>query len=142
MPVPLEERRANLVAALAALQCRRDPSLPELDLVHEWLDNWSGVGLIVGGMQRQGYEVVFVGGRDGWSLSFFEDRPSGGPAAVSGNAHAATPWRAAQDAAWTTLQRADGHLSPPPPPLTPGLDDSFRATGASRPSAPRVKSAS
>jgi hypothetical protein len=30
---------------------------PELALVHQWLDSWAGVGLVVVGMAHQGYQV-------------------------------------------------------------------------------------
>jgi hypothetical protein len=30
---------------------------PELRLVHDWSDSWSGIGLIVVGMSHQGFTV-------------------------------------------------------------------------------------
>jgi hypothetical protein len=30
---------------------------PELRLVHDWLDSWSGIGLIIVGMSHQGLTV-------------------------------------------------------------------------------------
>lgn len=33
------------------------PTEPELRLLHQWLDCWRGIGDIVTGMKRQGYEV-------------------------------------------------------------------------------------
>jgi hypothetical protein len=30
---------------------------PEVRLVHEWLDSWAGIGLIVVGMQWQGWDL-------------------------------------------------------------------------------------
>jgi hypothetical protein len=38
---------------------------PELRLVHEWLDNWSGIGLIIAGMTHQGFTVSL--GEHGWA---------------------------------------------------------------------------
>ena len=32
-------------------------NMPELRLVHEWLDSWSGLGLIIAGMTHQGWGV-------------------------------------------------------------------------------------
>src|SRR5436190_23754232 len=52
-------RRSFLVAALAAVRVK-SPA-PELSVVHAWLDTWSGLGRIVGGMQRQGYELTLKG---------------------------------------------------------------------------------
>jgi hypothetical protein len=42
-------------AALAAVLLRDDA--PELRLMREWLDNWSGPGLIIAGMTHQGWDV-------------------------------------------------------------------------------------
>jgi hypothetical protein len=42
--VPDGRRRRNLTAALGFLQL--EPRLPELRLLHRWLDTWTGVGLI------------------------------------------------------------------------------------------------
>jgi hypothetical protein len=41
-------------AALAAALVRDDA--PELRLVHEWLDSWSGIGLIIAYMTHQGWD--------------------------------------------------------------------------------------
>jgi PhoPQ-activated pathogenicity-related protein len=30
---------------------------PELHLVRDWLDNWSGIGFIVAGMSHQGWDL-------------------------------------------------------------------------------------
>ena len=49
------DRRALLVAALAFLQL--PPRAPELRLLHSWLDSWTGVGLVVVGMERHGFKV-------------------------------------------------------------------------------------
>ena len=47
----LARRRNLLIAALVALRVKA--SMPELDMMHRWLDNWTGVGLIATGMERQ-----------------------------------------------------------------------------------------
>ena len=46
------QRRANLRAALGFL--RLPPRAPELRLLHRWLDTWTGLGLVVVGVERQG----------------------------------------------------------------------------------------
>jgi hypothetical protein len=33
------------------------PTEPELQLVHRWLDSWRGVGDVVRGMARQGWDL-------------------------------------------------------------------------------------
>jgi hypothetical protein len=45
----------RLRAALAAVLVR--DSAPELRLIHDWLDSWSGIGLIVVGMSHPGFMV-------------------------------------------------------------------------------------
>jgi hypothetical protein len=54
-PEELDARGRRLRAALAAVLVR--DNAPELALVHSWLDNWSGIGLIVVGMSHQGFTV-------------------------------------------------------------------------------------
>jgi hypothetical protein len=44
--------RSLLVAALGSLAV--DAGAPELQLLHRWLDSWTGVGLIAVGLHRQG----------------------------------------------------------------------------------------
>jgi hypothetical protein len=45
-------RLANLTAALGFL--RIPPRALELRLLHRWLDTWTGLGLVVVGVERQG----------------------------------------------------------------------------------------
>jgi CheY-like chemotaxis protein len=73
---------------------------PELRLVREWLDNWSGIGLIIAGMTHQGWDVQLTdyAARD-WRANFF---PVGiAHSVVGGPAWEPTPWRAVQRAAWS-----------------------------------------
>ena len=51
----LDARGRRLRAALAAVLVA--DNAPELRLVHNWLDSWSGIGLIVVGMSHQGFTV-------------------------------------------------------------------------------------
>jgi hypothetical protein len=70
----------------------------ELDLVHEWLDTWSGIGLIIAGMTHQGWDLQLTAyaARD-WRANFF---PVGiAHSIVGGSAWESTPWRAVQRAA-------------------------------------------
>ena len=36
------------------------PTEPELQLVHRWLDSWSGIGDVVVGMHRAGWDAQFT----------------------------------------------------------------------------------
>ena len=51
----LDARGRRLRAALAAVLVQHNA--PALRLMHEWLDNWSGSGLIIAGMTHQGWDV-------------------------------------------------------------------------------------
>jgi hypothetical protein len=70
----------------------------ELDLVHQWLDTWAGLGLVVAGMTHQGWDVQLTAyaARD-WRANFF---PVGiAHSIVGGTAWEPTTWRAVQGAA-------------------------------------------
>jgi hypothetical protein len=56
----LARRCALLTAALgfALLDTRGKPAPPKVQTVRRWLDNWTGVGHVVTGMNRQGFRVV------------------------------------------------------------------------------------
>jgi hypothetical protein len=95
-----KQREANLKCALAAL--RLTSSEPELNLVHRWLDTWTGLGLITVGVERQGLFLSLSHITEGeWRAVFM------GPNAMlapKGFGVAVTPWRAVQDAAWRVIK--------------------------------------
>lgn len=66
--------------------------------------SWTGVGLIIVGMDHQGYQVSLRNAAvdTGWAVSFHRD-PITSPA---GFATAATPWGAVQRAACIALLRS------------------------------------
>jgi hypothetical protein len=82
-------RRAPPRRLAAVLVC---DNAPELRLVREWLDNWSGLGLIVAGMTHPGWDVQLTAyaARD-WRANFFP----------VGIAHHRRRQRAVQRAAWS-----------------------------------------
>jgi len=98
------QRRALLVAALGFLQLREDP--PEVVPLRRWLDSWSGLGAVVDGMRRLGYDVALTHHANtplGWRALFY---PGGFlHVSKSGDAWSPMPWRAVQNAAWMTLSR-------------------------------------
>ena len=101
----LVRRRRLLVAALAA--CRLAPAAGAASpLAHcqQWLDRWTGVGLVAAGMARQGFDLELTRfGDEGWRATF---SPAGrAHSVVSGSGWEANPWRAVQRAAWETLGR-------------------------------------
>jgi hypothetical protein len=95
-------RRATLTAALGFAQL--PPHAPELKLLHRWLDSWRGIGGIVGGMQRRGFDLQLTGyGNGHWRATFWV---SGKQSVIGGSAYEHMPWRAVQQAAWAAVNRA------------------------------------
>jgi hypothetical protein len=77
---------------------------PELDLVHQWLDSWSGIDLVVG-MAHQGFQVSLgEHGAGRWIAVFFHGSGGHEPLAAEGTAQEPTPWRAVQAAAWAATR--------------------------------------
>jgi hypothetical protein len=52
-----------LVVALGFLQL--SPRAPELLVLHQWLDSWTGLGLIAVGLHRQGWDLQLTQYGDG-----------------------------------------------------------------------------
>jgi hypothetical protein len=93
---PPPPRRAGLVRGNA----------PELKVMHDWFDSWSGIGLAVVGMAHQSFTVSLGDhGAGRWIAVFFRGRGGYEPVAAPGTAQEPTPWRAAQMAAWETLAK-------------------------------------
>jgi hypothetical protein len=130
-----DPRRALLVAALGFARCRevQEPrasrgrsargeararaahaggvgsSAPEIPLsvLRAWLSSWRGIGLVAGGMARQGYDLSLTRYADfGWRATFYVTGREHSPTGATGSAFEATPFRAVQAAAWETLARA------------------------------------
>jgi hypothetical protein len=103
----------RLRAALAAVLVQADA--PELALVHRWLDNWRGVGLLAVGLHRSGYDLDLRQYGDGhWRASFHVIGAA--HSIVGGTAWEPTQWRATQRAACeaslrlASLRRENGEI--------------------------------
>ena len=102
--MPDDRRRRNLTAVLGFLELL--PQAPELRLLHEWADTWGGVGAIVAGLHRSGYDL---------HLTQYGARRGRAPFYVTGVAHwilggsawEPTVWRAIQLAGWNALKHAE-----------------------------------
>ena len=96
----LDARGRHLRVALGFLQL---PSTePELQLLHRWLDSWTGVGLITAGVERQGMRLSLSHVTEGeWRAMLMGDAMI----SARGFGVAATPWRAVQRAAWVAVSR-------------------------------------
>jgi hypothetical protein len=96
-------RLRNLRAALGFL--RLPPIEPALKLLHRWLDNWTGVGLITVGVERQGLRLSLSHiADDEWRAVFMGENALLAP---RGFGVAPTPWRAVQLAGWQAMRRSE-----------------------------------
>jgi len=81
----------RLRAALAATLVQAEA--PELALVHRWLDNWRGVGLLAVGLHRTGYDLDLRQYGDGhWRATFYVTGLA--HSILGGSAWEPTMWRA------------------------------------------------
>jgi hypothetical protein len=105
--VELTAAASRLRAALAAALVQAEA--PELTLVHQWLDNWHGVGLLAVGLHRTGYDLHLRQYGDGhWRASFYVTGLA--HSILGGSAWGVTVWRAVQRAGWDALQHAERNL--------------------------------
>ena len=66
---PTPQRRSLLLAALgfALIETRSAP----LGVLHSWLSTWSGIGHVIAGMHRQGYDIQLTQYDErGWRATF------------------------------------------------------------------------
>ena len=75
----------------------------ELAMLHAWLDSWSGLGAIVVGMRRHGYDVSLTSDENGWRATFLHRSYLMRPWVGQVLRWSPTPWRAVQEAAWRAL---------------------------------------
>ena len=99
----IDRRRSLLTAALgfSSLQWHA-PIPPAAIALATWLDSWRGVGAVVGGMRRLGYEVEMKQFPMAWRVNF----RMRGVEHVVGSAWEESAWRAVQRAAWAALASA------------------------------------
>src|SRR2546427_10783951 len=95
-PHPADEHRPSSRSParrpLAAMRVKTDA--PELAILHAWLDSWSGLGLVVVGMQRHGYDLSLTHDRSGWRATFLH------------RSHVLYPWVGQVLTWWPTSWRA------------------------------------
>jgi hypothetical protein len=106
----LRRRRRVLFVMLTVLGFREPPGgaavVPRA--LQQWLGGWRGIGRIVVGMSRQGYDVVLTQyGAEGWRATFYPAGRAHSATRAAGTGWAATPGEAVQQAAWETLRRTE-----------------------------------
>src|SRR2546425_8026149 len=72
--IAMSDRRSLLSAALGFVLLENWRSVRELVILHAWLDTWSGLGVIVVGMERHGYDLWLARDRNGWRSTFLHRR--------------------------------------------------------------------
>ena len=98
-------RRAPLTAALGFARLELQPPPPALVALKTWLGSWSGIGAVIAGMTRQGFNVELRQFPEGWRANFY---PAGlAHSIVTGSAWEPTPGLAVQRAAWQALRTID-----------------------------------
>jgi hypothetical protein len=91
------DARARLLRAAVGFALVRQ-NAPELRLVHRWLDSWRGIGDVVVGMARQGWDLQLTEyDAERWRATFFVAGQA--RSIVGGSAWETTPWRARMDVA-------------------------------------------
>jgi hypothetical protein len=73
-PATDDARRAALMFAtlgFAALPRVPADMTPVFQVLHQWLGSWRGIGDVVAGMNRQGFDLELTQYPDGWRCTFF-----------------------------------------------------------------------
>lgn len=100
-------RPALLRAALGFLQL--PPEAPALRRLRAWTDTWAGVGAIVTGLHRIGYDLDLRQYGDGhWRATFYVTGLA--HSILGGSAWEPTVWRAVQLAGWDAIQHAERNV--------------------------------
>jgi hypothetical protein len=119
----IDQRGRLLRAALGFAGLRDAPADAALARLSVWLDSWLGIGHVVAGMARQGYDLELrrYDGQ-GWRGMFFPSGFEHSQTSHAGTGWARSPWEAVQRAAGEALHS----LEPGPSPNTDwtGSDDS------------------
>jgi hypothetical protein len=104
--VELDARRQLLRAALGFLAL--EPRELELRPLHRCFDTWRGIGDVVAGMARQGYDLELrrYDGR-GWRALFFQEGFEHSLTSHAGSGWALSPWAAVQQAARDALAKVE-----------------------------------
>jgi hypothetical protein len=113
---PVADRRADdarraalMFAALGFAALPRIPAdmAPVFQGLHRWLDSWRGIGDLVTGMTRQGYDLDLTQYPDGWRCTFFTTGREHSLTARTGSAWEKTAALAVQRAAARALDRME-----------------------------------
>jgi hypothetical protein len=92
----------------AGLRPEAGGTATEIDTLRRWLDSWPGVGAVVAGMARQGYDLQLTRYDErGWRATFYTSGMEHSPTSTTGTGWERSPWHATQRAAWEALRRVN-----------------------------------
>jgi hypothetical protein len=99
-----DQRRSLLLAALGFAVL--EPHAAEIRVLQSWLSTWTGIGHVIAGMHRQGYDVQLTQYDErGWRATFYVTGMEHSATSATASAWEPTAWRAIQAAAWEALTR-------------------------------------
>jgi len=99
-----DQRGRLLVAALGFAGLPRPSYDRALWALRFWLDSWRGIGDVVHGMARQGYDLQLTRyDARGWRATFYPTGMEHSITRAAASAWQPTPWQATQRAAWEAL---------------------------------------
>ena len=101
----LDERAQRLLRAALEFAGLPRPSYDRaLYALRSPLDTWSGLGAVVAGMPRQGYDLQLTRyDEKGWRATFYTTGMEHSITSATASAWERTPWHATQRAAWAAL---------------------------------------
>ena len=102
-----------LVDPIAPLQVEalRSPA-PVVTGLRTFLGGWLGIGRIVVGMARHGYDLQLTRyGDEGWRTTFYPAGRGHSATSAVGSAWEREPWIAVQRAAWESLRKREAEAT-------------------------------
>jgi hypothetical protein len=101
------DRRGRLLRAALGFAGLPRPSYDRaLWALRFWLDSWSGIGHVVVGMTRQGYDLQLTRyDEKGWRATFYTSGMEHSITSTTASTWERTPWHAVQGAARDALRQ-------------------------------------
>ncbi len=104
---PVTDRLGRLL--LVTLEAARvQADLPVLGALRSWLNSWRGIGDVVHGMARQGFDLQLTRyDARGWRATFYTSGMEHSITSATASAWERTPSHATQRAAWEALSKSE-----------------------------------
>ena len=103
----MSDQRGRLLVAALGFAGLPSPSYDRaLWALRTWLDSWAGIGHVVVGMARQGYDLQLTRyDEKGWRATFYTTGMEHSITSATASAWERTPWHEVQGAARDALRR-------------------------------------